>query len=115
MSTSDNITIQQAIDAMQNIIDYFCTRPTERAAAELAIIALKEKQERETPKALTKEQIMKIEMNSKFIYIQTIYNGKPTGTVICVLWNKKNSVFKMKDYGVTWRAFYEMPKLTEKF
>ena len=113
MSTSDNITIQQAIDAMENIRDYWTTRPTERAAAQMAIDALREKQNPNSPKPLTLNEIKNIE--DRHIYVQMIHNGRPTNTVVYRHWNKQNPIFKLKNYNITWRAFNTMPPLTEKF
>lgn len=40
------MTIEQAIKSLENIIEYWDCRPTEQKAAELAITALQEQQER---------------------------------------------------------------------
>lgn len=42
------LTYDEAIAAMENILEYFTTRPTEQAAAAMAIDALQEKQKRES-------------------------------------------------------------------
>lgn len=41
------MTIEQAIKSLENIIEYWDCRPTEQKAAELALTALQEKQERD--------------------------------------------------------------------
>lgn len=113
MQNLPEISIEQAIKAMENIRDYMTTRPTEQAAAQMAIDALREKQNNPTNQPLTKEEMRKV--NDQHIYIQTILNGKPTGTVVCQFWNNKNPLFKLHNYNITWRAFRTMPSLTENF
>lgn len=44
------MTIGEAINTMQDVVRYWDMRPTERAAAALAVQALKEKQARQNPK-----------------------------------------------------------------
>lgn len=41
------MTAEQAIKSLENIVEYWSCKPTEQQAAELAITALKEQQERE--------------------------------------------------------------------
>ena len=41
------MTTEQAIKSLENIVEYWSCKPTEQQAAELAITALREKQERE--------------------------------------------------------------------
>jgi len=79
---------EEAIKAIQNIVDYWQCRPTEREAAKLAIEALREKQLRENLKPLSLEELMqrdgkpvfiisgdkKDELNGWFIVSASIHN-----------------------------------------
>lgn len=104
------LSYDEAIAAMENILEYFTTRPTERAAAAMAIEALKEKQEREDPKPLTLTELLAIP-SGEYIYTKVIHGcGIKDGTVRHKLWLPEiRPKADFDSYGTDWLAYRTCP------
>lgn len=107
------LTYDEAIAAMENILEYFTTRPTERAAAAMAIDALnaaKAKWEQEHPIPLTFEQLMQVKSGT-YIWTKVIHGcGIADGTVRHKLWIPEiRSKADFESYGKDWLAYLTEP------
>lgn len=113
MRNLPEISIEQAIKAMENIRDYMTTRPTEQAAAQMAIDALKDakaKWEREHPVPLTFDQLMQVKSGT-YIWTKVVHgHGIADGTVRHKLWIPEiRPKADFDSYGKDWLAYLTEP------
>ena len=96
------MTIGEAINTMQDVVRYWDMRPTERAAAALAVQALKEKRARQNPKtngdrirAMTDEELAEVIIDytvGPCVFDENIRNAPPDS--MCMATDCKTCTFK---------------------
>ena len=69
------MTTEQAIKSLENIVEYWSCKPTEQQAAELALTALKEQQERDKGCVWCKEN-NKVFHDGQHFHLFCSYCGK---------------------------------------
>lgn len=115
MSQTDNLpklSYDDAIAAMRNILEYFTTRPTEQAAAAMAIEALQAQKtayELANPKPLTLDELKSI--SGQYIFTKVIHGkGIKDGTIRHKLWLPHLvSKTDFDSYGTDWLAYRTRP------
>lgn len=111
--------IEEAIKALQNIIEYWTHKPTEQEAARMAIEALKEKLEAEKNEPLTMEELEKMETGPVYVVPSDPWMVNHGWKEWCV-WLAKDKLamipgieykdWNLKDYGKEWIAYRREPK-----
>ena len=117
-----NEELQQAIAWFENRLSG-ATMPGARKMLDIALSALREKQERDNPKPLTLDELREVSEQNEFcgahIWIKDLKIGWVTVAItdetakdgIIGIWcADTNDVYHEKDYGETWLAYRTRPK-----